>query len=252
MPSVLLLAAVLLVFAILPFLKSREEEKRLGAGVKRYPGTKVRTRTPFRERRIDLPGPPCAARVRWWIHDEVKRYTEFVADLPYARRKLRIATLGWASGGKLVGSRLETGDAAFDAAYDIATTYADWATPFLDEETRGQIRKLDGLHSGPFLLDLRGTQLVVRVHGEVEEAEDIDAFIAGCYALCSRALGRIEGAEIGMLQNEGRGGCPVCGTPVGDVRVICRECRTPHHGDCWTYNGGCAIFACGGRRTARD
>jgi len=38
--------------------------------------------------------------------------------------------------------------------------------------------------------------------------------------------------------------CRVCGTTVGDVPVVCPECLTPHHRDCWEYNGGCATYAC--------
>ena len=60
-----------------------------------------------------------------------------------------------------------------------------------------------------------------------------------------------------------QGTCPVCGESPVDCRpdwptdrtlpidlcglVSCRECGTPHHGDCWTYSGGCAVFACGGQ-----
>lgn len=38
--------------------------------------------------------------------------------------------------------------------------------------------------------------------------------------------------------------CPVCGDPVADGPTLCPECDTPHHDDCWAYNGGCAIYGC--------
>jgi hypothetical protein len=38
--------------------------------------------------------------------------------------------------------------------------------------------------------------------------------------------------------------CPVCGEPIGVAPTICPECETPHHWDCWEYNGGCAIYGC--------
>jgi len=39
--------------------------------------------------------------------------------------------------------------------------------------------------------------------------------------------------------------CRVCGAPVDGDHVCCRQCDTPHHGDCWDYVGGCATFGCG-------
>ena len=38
--------------------------------------------------------------------------------------------------------------------------------------------------------------------------------------------------------------CRVCGTAIGDKARICDDCLTPHHHDCWEYNGGCATYAC--------
>lgn len=42
--------------------------------------------------------------------------------------------------------------------------------------------------------------------------------------------------------------CPVCGDPLAHASIlICSLCRTPHHRRCWSYNRGCATFACGSR-----
>ena len=38
--------------------------------------------------------------------------------------------------------------------------------------------------------------------------------------------------------------CPVCASRIGGEVHTCERCDTPHHTDCWDYNGGCAIFAC--------
>ena len=38
--------------------------------------------------------------------------------------------------------------------------------------------------------------------------------------------------------------CRVCGTTIGDSPQVCPDCLTPHHHDCWEYNGGCATYAC--------
>lgn len=39
--------------------------------------------------------------------------------------------------------------------------------------------------------------------------------------------------------------CTVCGCKILDgPATSCPRCDTPHHTDCWDYNGGCGIFAC--------
>lgn len=50
------------------------------------------------------------------------------------------------------------------------------------------------------------------------------------------------GEEIGLPDIH----CRVCGDLLqAGVLVACQNCETPHHGDCWEYNQGCAVFACG-------
>ncbi|MBX3472227.1 MAG: hypothetical protein KF878_35695 [Planctomycetes bacterium] len=40
--------------------------------------------------------------------------------------------------------------------------------------------------------------------------------------------------------------CPFCHDGLGDEEATpCPGCRTPHHADCWSEGGGCAIFGCG-------
>lgn len=42
--------------------------------------------------------------------------------------------------------------------------------------------------------------------------------------------------------------CRVCGEKILLDRIECRRCETPHHKDCWDYNGRCATYACGETR----
>jgi hypothetical protein len=41
--------------------------------------------------------------------------------------------------------------------------------------------------------------------------------------------------------------CLVCGGAIDLAPVVCKRCETPHHRDCWDYNGACALYACGSR-----
>lgn len=40
------------------------------------------------------------------------------------------------------------------------------------------------------------------------------------------------------------GRCPVCAERVIGAAVQCPGCRVPTHADCWSYQGGCGIYAC--------
>lgn len=38
--------------------------------------------------------------------------------------------------------------------------------------------------------------------------------------------------------------CPVCRDDVRDGARACARCKTPHHAECFDFNGRCAIFGC--------
>jgi hypothetical protein len=46
--------------------------------------------------------------------------------------------------------------------------------------------------------------------------------------------------------------CPVCRGGAGELMAVCASCDTPHHPECWSFTGGCAVFACGGTEAATE
>jgi Zn finger protein HypA/HybF involved in hydrogenase expression len=44
--------------------------------------------------------------------------------------------------------------------------------------------------------------------------------------------------------------CPYCHTKFQekDIVILCPNCKTLHHKDCWLENRGCAIFGCWQRK----
>lgn len=40
------------------------------------------------------------------------------------------------------------------------------------------------------------------------------------------------------------GDCQVCGAVMEGGLVVCAKCRTPHHEECWVYNGACSTYGC--------
>jgi hypothetical protein len=69
--------------------------------------------------------------------------------------------------------------------------------------------------------------------------------LAGLVALGRRPAG---GAPPAFLEEDGAASfrCPVCSTEGSGPRLVCSCCETPHHVECATYNGGCAIYGCAG------
>jgi hypothetical protein len=51
----------------------------------------------------------------------------------------------------------------------------------------------------------------------------------------------------GYLMKNISGHCPVCRSKILEGGTNCPSCETPHHKECWEYNGKCAIFACRGK-----
>lgn len=43
--------------------------------------------------------------------------------------------------------------------------------------------------------------------------------------------------------------CEVCGEPITAAHVVCAQCRTPCHADCWGFVGGCSTFGCSGKQS---
>ena len=78
------------------------------------------------------------------------------------------------------------------------------------------------------------------------------AFVEMCLALrgeFSEAVKEQEGVEwLDAPKREGNAKCPICGAGLREGRVLCLKCKTVHHRECWEWNGGCSMFACGEQR----
>jgi hypothetical protein len=146
----------------------------------------------------------------------------------------------------LLGSRkIRTGDEAFDSEFWIETTDEPWAQHLLTSPVRAELRFLrqekrwyspNGvtLDLGPAGLRLNAERMLR------DDRDSLNRFIEAAVLILQQARG---GPGIVVQALSTGGGCPVCGHEV-DGGHPCPRCRTPHHEDCWTYFGGCAIFGC--------
>lgn len=52
------------------------------------------------------------------------------------------------------------------------------------------------------------------------------------------------GIEFQQVPAERKTACPICMEELrGEVKV-CPSCGTAHHAECWTFHGGCGMYAC--------
>lgn len=102
------------------------------------------------------------------------------------------------------------------------------------------------------VLSLQDAVLMHRVHRALELAP------SGGVPLLRRtvrpAVPAVSRSPEVMLLSVDAGGtprCPVCGEDVVSDEIRCADCQTPHHADCFRYNGACGMYACGGRPPSR-
>lgn len=148
---------------------------------------------------------------------------------------------------------VSTGDADFDRRTRILASDAEVVRTILDGPTRRVVEDLRGLLANDHVhWSASGSRILVRKRGVVRDLPELSLFARLCDALYDRLLfawERENGIEIleGPPEpSDDAPRCQVCSHPItSDARVRCRRCRTPHHPDCWDFNGGCATFACG-------
>jgi len=146
-----------------------------------------------------------------------------------------------------------TGDSEFDRRTRILTSDPGVAKSILDAPTRQAITDLRGLlANGHLHWSASGSRILIRKRGVIRGLPELALFARLCDSLYDRLLHEWErenGIEIldGPPEpSEDAPRCQVCSHPMAaDAKVRCRRCRTPHHPDCWDFNGGCATFACG-------
>jgi hypothetical protein len=85
-------------------------------------------------------------------------------------------------------------------------------------------------------------QVIRRVTELQDFVADVLEFFDQALLTQSRGIEFVDALEAQLLEDVS---CRVCGERITHDLVFCRRCKTPHHRDCWLYNGACSVFACG-------
>ena len=151
---------------------------------------------------------------------------------------------------------LQIGDAEFDKRYVLKANDPEFLGKYFDDATKKAVEELRGLLANDkILVSINSSRLLVRKQGIVAGPAELSRFCELSDALYDRILyfwQKAAGIEILEDGPEDPARCPVCqvcGVEIQpDVRVFCRRCKTPHHNDCWSFNDGCATYACGAKQ----
>jgi hypothetical protein len=153
---------------------------------------------------------------------------------------------------RLFGAQdLRIGDASFDALYVVKAAPASLAAAVFGGPRRPQLIaavRAVGRYIGP-VIDLSRDRLRVAVSQGASEVV-LDRLMDAGRELTEAILGCGAGqaALWDVLVTAPGGRCPVCGMALEANLRRCGRCRTPHHGECWDYAGGCSTYACGEKR----
>jgi hypothetical protein len=164
----------------------------------------------------------------------------------------------WQEVGKFFGMQdIEVGYRTFDDHFVVRSDDIETVKSFLNAAVQQELIKLKRLRRNDHIyLSMSSSRLQIRKLSLLNRLEDLTAFYESSGRICDELMtligangaGAIQILEVSFEGEEEAPTCQICGDQITSNRVICRRCRTPHHRDCWEYNGGCAVYACKERR----
>lgn len=160
--------------------------------------------------------------------------------------------------GKFFGMQdIEVGYRTFDDHFIVKSDDVEMVRNFLNAAVQQELIKLKQLRRNNHIyLSMNSSRLLIKKLSLLNRLEDLIAFYESSGRICDEVMTLLGASGAGAIQIldvsfdgvEATPVCQVCGEEVTGNKVICRRCRTPHHRDCWEYNGGCSVYACKERR----
>jgi hypothetical protein len=164
------------------------------------------------------------------------------------------------------GTRLlKLADPEFDRGFVVQANDLEMARDFLCPAIRGTITNLHrAVHPGGMLVSINPERMLVQIDRNlglnteslawaVRESLSLhDGLIERVSRRVSQGIAIVDDPD-SCDEDNGPTICKVCGEPIAECdRVLCSECNTPHHRDCWEYVGACSIYGCNGKVGVRE
>ena len=179
-----------------------------------------------------------------------QRSTQAILQWPDGRTDFRLETR---SAGYDLGDQarqLVTDDAAFNEQFRVWGHNADEGRRLLSDGVRWQTNKLaQAPQPSPIRISIRHGRLMIEKIMTIKRFEDLEEFTQLCLEFFDQAMiTRSEGIEFVGAADEAvpleDPICQICGEKIVSDMVYCRRCFTPHHLECWQYNGLCSTYGC--------
>jgi hypothetical protein len=144
------------------------------------------------------------------------------------------------------------GDERFDAAFEVSAISEEFARRLLDPDNRSLLQSLEP--HGHFVFRVTPHLMLLRAERHIYDPVLLEGLIVAASNLFGSLdlpeRGTVEVQEVADALSEGSQ-CEICGTGLAAGLVVrCARCRTPHHRECWEFNGVCSTFACGSKEFA--
>lgn len=146
----------------------------------------------------------------------------------------------------------QIGDPEFDAHFEIHASAGEFAPRVLGPQLRSVLRS--AALFGQFYWRLSPAGFLLRVQGWPPNRNELDRWLMVAFQLLdalpgSDGKGRVMVGAVRM-KIDAESMCRICGASLAEGAVVkCAKCSTPHHQDCWAFNGRCSTFACGETRS---
>lgn len=148
-----------------------------------------------------------------------------------------------------------TGLPEFDKRYEVRfPAGSPEALPPIDEAWY-QVLLIGNLCDPPRLvLEVQDQQIRLFLPGVLVQRPEREATLEQACKLIETVLFKYAsllpetaGVQVDVLAeaSPGEATCPVCSEGITAARVLCAKCATPHHPECWSYAGTCAVYGCG-------
>lgn len=179
-----------------------------------------------------------------------QRSTQVMLQWPDGRTDIRLETR---SAGYDLGDharQVETEDSEFQSLFRVWGQNADETRRLLSDGVRWQIRRLAESPQPSLLrISIRHGRLLIEKVLPLKRFEELEEYTQLCMELYDQAmLTRSEGIEFLGAPDEAmpleNPVCQICGEEIVNDMIYCRRCYTPHHLECWQYNGLCSTYGC--------
>jgi hypothetical protein len=183
-----------------------------------------------------------------------KHYTRLIINWPDPQLRMSVEPERFGAAiSKFFGMPdIQIGDRAFDRRYLIRGNRIDDIREFLRPEVRYAIEQLRSLRGNDDIsVMVQAGRLTVRKLSRLDQYEPLRTFVRLSLDLFDQAVvaqaAGIEFTSDATSPRMNQAVCQVCGEYIVREAVVCAACKTPHHADCWQYNGSCSTYGCGHR-----